>query len=231
MAAVAALLAGAAPARAGDPAHGASVWIDAGCGACHAFTKAGSTGSASSDAPDLDRWLRTDAARVGLAADLFAYRRIYYGGRGMTAYGTTLGAQDLADLVSFVAGDDFSAPAGAVAPVPALPAPPPLVTASAKTVAGWKKAARLPTKAAPGATLFAKVGCLSCHRYLGAGKRQRGAHDLSAIGATGKTAAWFRRYVAAPYASGNTLMPAYADLGAKQLGRLAAFLAASRGRR
>jgi len=40
-----------------------------------------------------------------------------------------------------------------------------------------------------------------------------------------------RRYVAQPYAFGNTLMPTYADLTAAQLHDLAAFLVASRGRR
>jgi len=216
---------------AGDPADGAAVWLNAGCGACHAFTKAGSTGQPSGNAPNLDRWLQPDAARLGLTVDSFAYRRIFYGGRGMTAYGTTLSAQDLDDLVSFVAGHRFTAPAGGTQPVPPLPAPPPLVTASAKTVAAWSKTARLPTRAAKGAALFAKTGCLSCHTYLGSGTRRRGAPDLSAIGRKGQTASWFQRYVAQPYAFGNNLMPAYADLGTGQLRSLATFLAASHGRR
>ena len=214
-------------ARAGDPGQGAAVWVDAGCGTCHAFAKAGSTGSAAGNAPNLDRWLIPDAMHVGLPVDTFAYRRIYSGGRGMPAFGTTLGAQDLDDLVSFVAGHPFTAPAGTPAPLPPLPAPPPLVTASPKTVARWTKQARLPKQAVAGATLFAKTGCLSCHTYLGSGERRRGAADLSRAGST-HTAAWFRRYVARPYAFGNTLMPTYADLTPAQLARLGAFLAASR---
>ncbi len=236
-AAALALFAGGRTARpgsslaAGDPAHGAAVWVDAGCGACHAFAKAGSTGSPTSYAPNLDRWLEPDAARLGLPVDIFAYRRIFYGGRGMTAFGTTLSAQDLDDLVSFVAGHPFTAPAGGAQPVPPLPAPPPLVTASARTVARWSQLARLPTRAARGATLFAKTGCLSCHTYLGSGTRRRDAHDLSSIGSKGVAVAWFQRYVARPYRFGNTLMPTYADLETGQLASLAAFLAASHGRR
>ena len=236
-AAVILALGGGGPARAGsafaagDPAQGAQVWISAGCGACHAFAKAGSTGQTAGDAPDLDRWLAPDAARSRVSVQLFAYRRIYWGGRGMTAYGTTLSAQELDDLVSFVSGRPFSAPAGAVAPVAALPAPPPLVTAPARTVAKWAKTAKLPKKAAQGAAVFAKTGCLSCHTYLGSGTRKRGAPDLSRAGRKGRSLAWLRRYIARPYTLGNTLMPMYADLGASRLQSLAAFLAASRGPR
>ena len=215
----------------GDPAHGAVVWVDAGCGACHAFAEAGSTGQPTSGAPNLDRWLVPDATRLGLPVDVFVYRRVFYGGRGMSAFGATLSAQDLDDLVSFVAGHSFTAPTGAVTPVPPLPAPPPLVTVSARTVSGWSKIERLPVGAARGAGLFAKIGCLSCHTYLGSGARKRGVPNLSRAGSTGRTAAWFQRYVARPYTFGNTLMPTYADLEANQLRSLAAFLAASRGRR
>jgi mono/diheme cytochrome c family protein len=215
---------------AGDPAHGAVVWVTAGCGACHAFAKAGSTGTAG-NAPNLDRWLAPDAAHLSLSIDLFAYRRILFGGRGMPAYGSTLSPQELNDLVSFVTGDAFSAPAGTATPVQSLPSPPPLVTASTRTVASWVKAARLPARAEKGAAVFARVGCLSCHRYLGSGRRKRGAADLSRAGSHGRSTRWLLEYVARPYAFGNTLMPTYADLEAGQLRSLAAFLAASHGRR
>lgn len=228
-------LASGGPARsgpnvaAGDPARGATVWVSAGCGACHAFAKAGSTGQKTGDAPNLDRWLAADAARSKLSVADFVYRRVYWGGRGMTAYGNSLDAQDLEDLVSFVSGTSFSAPAGTPPLVAALPVPPALVTANARTVAKWKKAARLPKKALPGAAVFAQAGCLSCHTYLGSGTRSRGAPDLSREAAKRRSAAWLRRYVARPTAFGNTLMPAYADLGAAKLRSLAAFLAASHG--
>jgi mono/diheme cytochrome c family protein len=215
--------------QAGDPARGAAVWVSAGCGACHAFARAGSTGLPSSTAPDLDRWLEPDAARLHLPVEVFAYRRIFYGGRGMGAFGTTLGSEELDDLVAFVVGRPFTAPAGAVSPVPPLPAPPPLVKAPARAVARWSTTARLPKRAAQGAALFATIGCLSCHTYLGNGVRRRGAPDLSREGVKRRSASWLRRYVARAYTFGNARMPAYADLTATRLSRLAAFLAASRG--
>jgi mono/diheme cytochrome c family protein len=215
--------------REGDPTHGGLVWATNGCGACHAFARAGSSGAAGGAAPNLDRWLVPDARRVKLSTELLVFRRVYWGGRGMPAYGTTLSAQDLDDLVSFVAGKPFTAPPGQPVPLPPLPSPPPLVTASPAAVARWVKVMRLPPKAAKGAALFARVGCLSCHTYLGSGKRRRGAPDLGTIGRSGRSAASFAGYVATPYRSGNTLMPTYADLSAGDLGRIGAFLAASKG--
>ncbi len=216
-----------AAAATGDPGRGALVWTTNACGSCHAFAKAGSSGKAGLLAPNLDRWLVTDARRLKLPVDLFAYRRIAWGGRGMTAYGPNLSTQEIDDLVSFVVGKPFTAPPGGAAPVPPLPAPPPLVTARPATVARWVKLERLPARAAKGAVRFAKVGCLSCHTYLGSGVRRRGATDLSGIGRTGRSIATFRKYVA----SGNDLMPTFADLGTTALNDIAAFLAASRGSR
>ena len=217
--------------KAGDPARGELVWLTSGCGACHAFSKAGSRGPKSSTAPNLDRYLVPDAGRVKLAVELFAFSRIYWGGRGMSAYGWALSTQELDDLVSFVIGKPFSAPPEGVARVPPLPVPPPVVTAPPATVARWVKLERLPQRAAQGAALFATVGCLSCHTYLGSGTRRRGALDLGSIGATGRSARSFRQYVARPYRYGNNLMPSYADLSTSSLDRIAAFLVASRGRR
>jgi mono/diheme cytochrome c family protein len=84
---------------------------------------------------------------------------------------------------------------------------------------------RLSAQASRGAALFAKVGCLSCHSYLGSGVRRRGGADLSRVGRTGRNIAAFRTYVA----GGNALMPSFADLGTTALNDLAAFLVASRG--
>ncbi len=217
--------------RAGDPARGALVWMTAGCGACHAFSKAGATGLKDGTAPNLDRYLVPHARRVKLAVELFAFSRIYWGGRGMTAFGWSLSGQEIDDLVSFVTGKPFSAPPGGVARVPPLPVPPPVVTVPAATVARWVKLGRLPQRAVQGAALFAKAGCLSCHIYLDSGTRRLRAPDLEGIGSTGRTARYFRQYVAQPYRYGNNLMPSYADLGTDSLDRIAAFLVASRGPR
>ena len=218
-----------AAARGGEPAKGGAVWVSNGCGACHAFKRAGSTGAGGGSAPNLDRWLAPDSRRAGLPVGLFVLRRVYWGGRGMPAYGMSLTAEEVDDLVSFVTGKPFTAPAERVNPVAPLPAPPPLVVVSAAIVARWTRTARLPARAARGAALFARSGCLSCHTYLGSGVRRRGGRDLTRIGRTGRSAAAFAAYLSAPYRRGNDLMPAYADLGADALARLGAFLAASRG--
>ncbi len=129
--------------RAGDPARGGLVWMTSGCGACHAFSKAGSTGTKSSEAPNLDRYLVPHARRVKLAVELFAFSRIYWGGRGMPAHGWALSTQEIDDLVSFLVGKPFSAPPEGVARVPPLPVPPPVAAVPATTVARWVKLERL----------------------------------------------------------------------------------------
>ena len=80
-----------------------------------------------------------------------------------------------------------------------------------------------------GANLFAVSGCLQCHTYLGTGGGLLGAPELSAIGATGKGKAYFKRYVTNPAAFGNNIMQPYAGLGDENLTKLAAFLDASKG--
>jgi len=209
-----------------DPARGAVVWASAGCGACHAFAKAGSSGARGGAAPNLDRWLLPDAHRLRVPVELLIFRRTYWGGRGMPAYGTSLTAQELDDVISFVAGKPFTAPSGGATPLAPQPAPPLLVTVGAAVVARWTTTARVPAR---GALLFAKTGCLSCHTYRGSGVRRRGARDLTRVGRTGRTARSFAAYLAAPYRRGNDLMPAYADLGANALASLGEFLARSRG--
>jgi mono/diheme cytochrome c family protein len=210
----------------GDPGRGAVVWTSNGCGACHAFAAAGSSGTAG---PSIDRWLVPDARRLKLSTGALAFRRIYWGGRGMPPYGSALTAQELDDLVSFVTRGPFTAPPEKPVPLAPQPAPPPVATASAATVAHWVRQQRLRGRAALGAGVFASgaASCLSCHTYLGKGMRRRGAPDLSEAGRGRRTAAGLAAYVARPYLRGNTLMPAYADLGAETLARLGAFLKAS----
>ncbi len=86
-------------------------------------------------------------------------------------------------------------------------------------------------RAVAGARIFAQVGCLSCHTYLGTGSSNLGAPDLSAIGRDPhRTEAGFAEYVANPSAFGNEVMPPFDALGRKQLLLLGAFLRASKRR-
>jgi len=79
-----------------------------------------------------------------------------------------------------------------------------------------------------GAQIFAQVGCMNCHTYLGAGSSNVGAPDLSEIGKTSnRGAAGFADYVSDPSKFGNTVMPKFGDLGAANLAQLGAFLQSS----
>jgi cytochrome c553 len=82
-------------------------------------------------------------------------------------------------------------------------------------------------EAEEGAKIFAQVGCLQCHTYLGSGSSNVGAPDLSAIGGT-RDKEFFKRYVADPSQFGNNVMPKFASLGEDNLDKLAAFLAKSK---
>jgi menaquinol-cytochrome c reductase cytochrome b/c subunit len=94
----------------------------------------------------------------------------------------------------------------------------------------WLAKQNAPPEARDGAVIFASVGCLNCHTYLGSGTSNAGAPDLSAIGAQqGKNEAYFQRYVADPSKFGNNVMPNFSDLGQDNLHKLAIFLASSKG--
>jgi hypothetical protein len=81
-----------------------------------------------------------------------------------------------------------------------------------------------------GAEIFARVGCMNCHTYLGAGATNLGAPDLSDIGATSNRGVQgFADYVADPTQFGNTVMPKFEDLGEDNLRKMGEFLQASQG--
>jgi mono/diheme cytochrome c family protein len=83
-------------------------------------------------------------------------------------------------------------------------------------------------EARAGAEIFAQVGCLQCHTYLGSGSSNLGAPDLSRIGQQ-QNADFLRRYVANPREFGNNVMPVYGEtLSDEQLAQVAAFLEASK---
>lgn len=87
-------------------------------------------------------------------------------------------------------------------------------------------------QAVRGARVFARVGCLNCHTYLGDGSSNLGAPDLSEIGrASPRTAQGYATYVSDPSKFGNQVMPRFADLGRRNLLALGAFLQASKGGR
>ena len=81
-----------------------------------------------------------------------------------------------------------------------------------------------------GAEVFAQVGCLQCHVYLGSGSANVGAPELSDYGATtSRTEEQTAAYIADPSQFGNTVMPRFENLGDENLAAMAAFLHASTG--
>ncbi len=78
--------------EAGDAANGEEVFASAGCGGCHTFAAAGSSGSVG---PDLD-----DAAPSFDAV----VTQVTNGGGAMPAFGDELSAQEIRDVAAFVSG-------------------------------------------------------------------------------------------------------------------------------
>ena len=100
-----------------------------------------------------------------------------------------------------------------------------------RKVPSWIKRNRLTTKhAQEGAKLFAEIGCLNCHTYLGTGGGYAGAPDLSAEGARGKGIDFQVKHLMCPSCvNRGSPMPGFGALGEKRLRLLADFLEASKG--
>jgi cbb3-type cytochrome oxidase cytochrome c subunit len=96
----------------------------------------------------------------------------------------------------------------------------------------WARKNHLPALALPGARLFAEIGCLNCHSYLGTGGGYKGAPDLSAEGARHRGLRWQIRHLRCPACVvPGSPMPSFGALGTKRLRALAIFLEASKGGR
>jgi hypothetical protein len=84
--------------------------------------------------------------------------------------------------------------------------------------------------AVKGAKLFASLGCLNCHTYLGAGNSNLGAPDLSSEGARGKGILFQIQHLECPSCvTPGSPMPPFKTQGTLSLTRLATFLEASKG--
>ncbi|MEP6910616.1 MAG: c-type cytochrome [Actinomycetota bacterium] len=85
----------------GDPAKGKMVFNDSGCGGCHTFSAAGSTGNIG---PDLDKVLTgKDATFIKTSiTDPSAFVEKGYSDLMPKDYGTSLNSKQLADLVAFL---------------------------------------------------------------------------------------------------------------------------------
>ena len=104
-----------------------------------------------------------------------------------------------------------------------------LASENVELVAEWTEVQGLSEEGTEGATLFAEIGCMTCHTYLGAGSSNVGAPDLSEIGNSGRTPEEFAAYIANPSEFGNNVMPQYASQGDEVLNLLGVFLSESKG--
>ena len=98
------------------------------------------------------------------------------------------------------------------------------------SVPRWIRLERLPSRAVPGARLFATVGCTACHTYAGSGGSNLGAPDLSAIGRHHLGIRLQVEHLRCPSCvTPGSPMPPFRSLGRKRLHQLAVFLEASKG--
>ena len=85
-------------------------------------------------------------------------------------------------------------------------------------------------QAVAGAKLFAQLGCLNCHTYLGSGNHNLGAPDLSSIGAKHLGIFFQIAHLKCPSCvNKGSPMPSFASQGIANLTALATFLDASKG--
>jgi cytochrome c6 len=76
----------------GDAANGAKVFASAGCGGCHTFSEAGSSGSIGPNLDDLSPSFDT------------VVRQVANGGGPMPAFADRLTEQEIRDVAAFVSG-------------------------------------------------------------------------------------------------------------------------------
>jgi cytochrome c oxidase subunit 2 len=88
-------------AEAGNPAHGKALFVSEGCGGCHTFKAAGTSGKTG---PDLDKGLKgKDEAYIRESiVDPNAKVAAGFQPGIMPPYGETLGSEQVADLVAFL---------------------------------------------------------------------------------------------------------------------------------
>jgi mono/diheme cytochrome c family protein len=88
-------------AEAGNPAHGKVLFVSEGCGGCHTFKAAATTGKTG---PDLDKGLQgKDEAYIRESiVDPNAKIAAGFGPGIMPPYGETLESEQVADLVAFL---------------------------------------------------------------------------------------------------------------------------------
>jgi menaquinol-cytochrome c reductase cytochrome b/c subunit len=94
----------------------------------------------------------------------------------------------------------------------------------------WVQQQGLSEQGAAGAEIFALVGCMNCHTYMGAGTPNLGAPDLTEEGTRGRGEQWQIDHLKCPSCvTPGSPMPPFADFTDEQYQQLAAFLEESMG--
>ena len=224
-------------ANAGSPDRGRAFYFGpGGCAGCHS---ASADPAEPSTGPQLTlETLRAHAAEAGKPlADYVAESILVPGAYAPPGYVSGvmqpprgLTTAQLEDLVSYLIGKAWTAPAGGLR----LPANPVAACDARRscrsTVARWAKVERLPARVLPGAKIVAISGCLSCHTYAGSGTARAKAPDLTRSGARRVSVASHVRRLRCPRCvAPGSVMPSYEAYGDANLRRIAEFLRASRG--
>jgi mono/diheme cytochrome c family protein len=221
----------------GSPERGRAVYLSNGCAGCHGPPP---SGSAASVGPQLTpELLRSSAQSAGKPLGSFVAESILVPNAftspgyvsGLMRPFASLSKQQLDDLVSFLIGSSYTSPASGPIKLPARPAAACKASSACRaTVARWAKAERLPSAVLDGARITAVVGCLSCHRYAGSGKRSGSAPELTRIGLRKLSAdALVKRLRCPTCVVEGSVMPSYAALGPANLRAIVEFLRASKG--
>jgi cytochrome c oxidase subunit II len=86
----------------GDPAAGKKVFNDAGCGGCHAFTPAGSSGAIGPSLDDALKGKSADFIEQSIKDPNAEIAKGFQPGVMPQDYGSSLTSQQIADLVAFL---------------------------------------------------------------------------------------------------------------------------------
>ncbi|MGZ4463284.1 MAG: c-type cytochrome, partial [Gaiellaceae bacterium] len=151
----------------GDPAAGKTIFTSAGCGACHTFAPAGSSGTAG---PNLAH-LAADATRANRGSlakytqesivDPGAYIAPGFQNLMPATFGQTLKSQQIADLVAFLSGQKAAAGQNTVGRTTA--------TVTNAAVTPPTPSGKIDPVVAAGAHDFVQFACAQCHGLRGQG--------------------------------------------------------------
>ena len=221
----------------GSPDRGRAVYLANGCAGCHGPPAAGSPASVG---PQLTLdLLRSSAQSAGKPLGPFVAESIRVPNAftspgyvsGLMRPFADLSGQQLDDLISFLIGSPYTSPSSGPIKLPTKPVAACKADSTCRAlVSRWAKAERLPSTALDGARITAVVGCLSCHRYAGSGKRRGAAPELTRIGLRKLSSEVVVRRLRCPdCVKPGSMMPSYAALGSANLRAVAEFLRASKG--